>query len=130
LARLLQLIMTDEAYHHRFGQIWGLDTVPRLNEEEHRQIETWAAGSFMMLRQNLLGTEGKGEIYQRFGLEPKWVAGAMAEIAGPASREILGVDRVFRVLVKTLVQTGIVTGRTRPLYRIWFDLDALAASED
>jgi hypothetical protein len=127
LARLLRLIMTDEAYHHKFGKIWGLETIPTLNEEQHRQVESWAAGCFLTVSQNLAGAEQKQEVYERFGLDWKWVQGAMAEaFASPAARrELAGSNRVFRVLVKTLVQTGIVTSRTRALYNTWFDVSQL-----
>jgi hypothetical protein len=130
LARLLRLIMTDEAYHHRFGQLWGLETVPRLNEEQHREVETWAAGCFLTMMQNLLGAAPKKALYERFGLDPQWVAGAMAEIARPGRPEVFGGERMFGILVKTLARTGIVTSRTRSLYRTWFDLDALASAPD
>jgi hypothetical protein len=127
LARLLRLIMTDEAYHHRFGKIWGMETIPTLSEEQHRQVEDWAAGCFLTVSQNLAGAEQKQEVYQRFGLDWRWVQGAMTEaFAGPAARrELAGSNRVFRVLVKTLVQTGIVTSRTRALYNTWFDVGQL-----
>jgi hypothetical protein len=127
LARLLQLIMTDEAYHHRFGKIWGLETIPKLNEEQHRQVESWSAGCFLTVSQNLIGAEQKREVYERFGLDWKWVRGAMAEaFAAPAAqRELAGSNRMLRVLVKTLAQTGIMTERTRPLYNTWFDVGRL-----
>lgn len=127
LARLLRLIMTDEAYHHRFGKMWGLETIPTLDEEQHRQVENWAAGCFLTVSQNLAGAEQKREVYECFGLDWKWVQGAMSEaFASPAARrELAGSNRVFRVLVKTLAQTGIVTSRTRALYNTWFDLAEL-----
>ena len=39
LKRLVQLVMTDEAFHHRFGKIWADRTVPKLSEEEHIKVE-------------------------------------------------------------------------------------------
>jgi len=129
LARLLQLILTDEAYHHKFGKIWGLETVPHLNEEQHRKVESWAAGCFLTLIRNLFEGEQKRQIYERFGLDLPWVAAALRESfnGGPAARAVAESNRMFRVLVKTLLDTGIVTSRTRPIYRNWFDLDKLAA---
>ena len=32
--QLMQLVMTDEAFHHKFGKIWADRTVPRLTPEE------------------------------------------------------------------------------------------------
>ena len=34
LVRLTQLVMTDEAFHHKFGKIWADRTIPHLSEEE------------------------------------------------------------------------------------------------
>ena len=45
LKRLVQLVMTDEAFHHKFGKIWADRTIPRLSREEHERVEDWAARS-------------------------------------------------------------------------------------
>jgi hypothetical protein len=132
LARLLRLLITDEAYHHRFGQIWGSATIPKLNEEQHQQVENWAAGCFLTVAQNIVGAEAKREIYEQFGLDWKWVRGAMAEaFAGPrACRDLGAAYSIFRILVKTLAQIGIITPRTRPLFNVWFDVEGLAAERE
>ena len=36
---------------------------------------------------------------------------------------------IFRVLIKTLLNAGIITERTKPVYAAWVDMDELA-SED
>src|SRR5580700_413118 len=41
--RLFQLVMTDEAFHHKFGKIWADRTVPELTEQERNTVEDWAA---------------------------------------------------------------------------------------
>ena len=41
LRRIVQLVMTDEAFHHKFGKIWADRTVPSLSEQEH---EMWRSG--------------------------------------------------------------------------------------
>src|SRR5207244_8813024 len=41
--KLTQLVMTDEAFHHKFGKIWADRTIPHLTEAEHETIELWAA---------------------------------------------------------------------------------------
>ncbi|MEH6475255.1 MAG: hypothetical protein V7727_06180, partial [Sneathiella sp.] len=33
---------------------------------------------------------------------------------------------IFRVLVKTLLNAGIITDRTRPLYAHWIDMDEIS----
>ena len=35
MKKLMQLVMTDEAFHHKFGKIWADRTVPKLEPEEH-----------------------------------------------------------------------------------------------
>jgi Long-chain fatty aldehyde decarbonylase len=131
LRRLSQLILTDESYHHRFGQIWGHDTIPTLSETQHRQVENWTAGAFLTIFQNLNGLAQKRDLYERFGLTPDRVAGAL--------RESLGRERqsdpmqtgapVYSVLVKSLNDAGLITERTRALYETCFDLNALSAAE-
>ena len=41
LRRVVQLVMTDEAFHHKFGRIWAHRTVPKLTPGEH---ERWRTG--------------------------------------------------------------------------------------
>jgi hypothetical protein len=131
LKRLVQLILADESYHHRFGRIWGSVTMPDLTEAQRRQIENWAAGCFVTLFRNLSGWENKQEIYTKFGLEWQWVAGAVnealhrPEASAPLSHEL----QIYRVLGKTLLQAGIITDRTRPLYNAWFDLNAVSGED-
>ncbi|HWF08490.1 MAG TPA: ferritin-like domain-containing protein [Bryobacteraceae bacterium] len=130
LRRLVQLILTDESYHHRFGRIWGSVTMPELTEEQRARIETWAAGCFVTLFRNMSGWENKKDIYAQFGLDWQWVADAVREAvktpegAAPLSNE----TQIYRVLAKTLLQAGIITERTRPLYNAWFDLNAVATT--
>src|SRR4051794_19207558 len=37
--KLMQLVMTDEAFHHKFGKIWADKTIPKLSAEEHAIVE-------------------------------------------------------------------------------------------
>ena len=63
LRRLIQLVMSDEAFHHRFGKIWADRTVPKLTAEEHEKVEDWAAKCFQTLLFNLVNAEQKQAIY-------------------------------------------------------------------
>src|SRR5690606_22521737 len=54
LVRLTQLVMTDEAFHHRFGRIWAQKTMPKLSQEEHNRVEDWASQVFQTLLFNLI----------------------------------------------------------------------------
>lgn len=128
LRQVVRLVMTDEAFHHRFGRIWAQRTVPTLTEEEHERVELWAARCFETLFFNLVNPEQKQHIYPRFGLDWKWVQGAVQEsFTDDMRREMMTRStNVFRVLTKTLLHAGIITERTRPVYAAWVDLAELA----
>jgi hypothetical protein len=132
LRRLVQMVMTDEAFHHKFGKIWADRTVPKLTEEEHEKVEQWAARCFETLLFNLVNSEQKQVIYREFGLDWQWVRSAVMEAFGDADRRRLMREstNIFRVLIKTLLKAGIITDRTRPLYAVWVDMDELARESD
>jgi hypothetical protein len=132
LRRVCQLVMTDEAFHHRFGKIWAHATVPGLGEEEHAAVEDWALECFNLLLFNLVNAQQKRLIYPRFGLEWEWVRGAVLEAFTEADRRarLKQPTDAFRVLVKTLLKAGVITERTRAHYANWVDVDALAAEGD
>jgi len=132
LRRTVQLVMTDEAFHHRFGKIWADRTVPKLSEEEHERVEAWAAKCFQTLLFNLVNAEQKQHIYTRFGLDWQWVRSAVLEAFTDADRRRMmsRSTNIFRVLIKTLLKAGIITERTRPTYATWVDMDELAREHD
>ena len=132
LRRVVQLVMADEAFHHKFGKIWADRTVPNLTPEEHEKVEDWAAKCFQTLLFNLVNSEQKQEIYGEFGLDWRWVRGAVMEAFGDADRRdnLRQQTNIFRVLVKTLVKAGIITERTRPIYAAWVDVDELRRESD
>ena len=132
LRRLVQMVMTDEAFHHKFGKIWADRTIPKLSEEEHIVVEDWAAECFQTLLFNLVNSEQKQEIYPEFGLEWKWVRSAVMEAFTDADRRQNMTDNtnIFRVLIKTLLKAGIITDRTAPTYAAWVDMEELAGEDD
>lgn len=132
LRRVCQLTMTDEAFHHRFGKIWAHATVPGLDTAEHEIVEDWAFECFNRLFFNLANAEQKKLIYPKFGLDPDWVRGAVAEAFTDRDRRRLLTQstNIFRVLIKTLHHSGIITERTRAGYAQWVDMDELAAEGD
>jgi hypothetical protein len=128
LRRTVQLVMTDEAFHHKFGRIWAKRTVPKLTEEEHVKVENWAAQCFHKVFTNLVNAEQKQHIYPEFGLDWKWVRSAVMEAFTDVDRRRLMKQNtnIFRVLIKTLLHGGIITERTKPLYEAWVDLGELS----
>jgi hypothetical protein len=132
LKRVIQLVMTDEAFHHRFGRIWAGITVPKLSEEEHIRVEDWTARHFERLLGNLVSPEQKQAIYPRFGLDWRYVRDAVAESFDDAVRRkaMSRSTNAFRVLIKTLLHAGIITERTRAVYARWVDMSGLASEGD
>lgn len=132
LRRLCQLVMTDEAFHHKFGKIWAARTIPHLSQEEHALIEDWAAQVFTVLLFNLASPNQKAPIYQAVGLDPEWCQAAFMEaITDSFIRQQLSKSaNVFRVLVKTLLNAGIITDRTRGVYAAYLDMAELHAEGD
>ena len=132
LRRLVQLVMSDEAFHHRFGRIWASRTIRHLNEDEHRKVEDWAAQLFQMLLFNLINAEQKQVIYAKYGLDWQWVRDAMKEAFTDDDRraQLKESTNIFRVLIKTLLHAGIITSRTAPLYAVWVDMKELEAEGD
>lgn len=133
LKRLVQLVMTDEAFHHKFGKIWADRTIPKLSEEEHRIVEDWAAKCFETLLFNLTNIRQKRAIYPQFGLDWEWVRDSVREVYrdrdSKRRNDLKDPTNIMRVLVKTLLNAGIITERTRPLYANWIDVDDLEREE-
>ncbi len=132
LRRTVQLVMADEAFHHRFGRIWAKKTMPDLTAEEHERVEDWAAKCFQTLLFNLVNAEQKKDIYPQFGLEWQWVMGAVREAFSDADRRRVMTEstNIFRVLIKTLLHNGIITDRTKPVYAAWVDMEELRAEDE
>ncbi len=132
LVKLTQLVMTDEAFHHKFGKIWADRTIPNLSEEEQNIIEDWAAECFQTLLFNLVNPEQKKIIYAEFGLDWQQVQLEMLEAFGDEDRreQMKEGTNIFRVLIKTLLKAGIITDRTKAFYATYVDMDELKNEGD
>jgi hypothetical protein len=130
--RLLQLVMTDEAFHHKFGKIWADRTVPKLSADEHNIIEDWAVHCFQTLLFNLISPHQQPDLYREFGLDPDQVMAEFALLMTDDLRRenMTEQTNIFRVLVKTLLNAGIITERTRAFYATYVNLDELRAEGD
>ena len=130
--KLLQLVMTDEAFHHKFGKIWADRTIPKLSPDEHAIVEDWAAHCFQAVLFNLVGPSQQRDLYEEFGLDPDKVIAAFAEIMTDDQRRenMKEQTNIFRVLVKTLLNAGIITDRTRAFYGTYVDMDELKGEGD
>ena len=67
MKHLMQLVMTDEAFHHKFGKIWADRTIPKLSKAEHELIEDWAGDVFQVLLYNLGSPDQKTLVYRSRG---------------------------------------------------------------
>jgi len=132
LKKLTQLVMTDEAFHHKFGKIWADRTIPQLSREEHDVVEDWAAQCFQTLLFNLVSPEQMKELYADFGLDWQEVMAAFLETVTDEERRKRMAESadIFRVLIKTLLNAGIITDRTRALYATYVDMDELRREGD
>jgi hypothetical protein len=130
--KLMQLVMTDEAFHHKFGKIWADRTIPHLSEQELEIIETWAAHCFQTLLFNLVAPTQQRDLYEEFGLDPERVIAEMAQIMTDDKRRenMKEQTNIFRVLVKTLLNAGIITDRTKAFYATYVDLEELRSEGD
>ena len=130
--KLFQLVMTDEAFHHKFGKIWADKTVPHLSESERNLVEDWAAHCAQGLLFNNGSPIQQQAIYSKFGLDPERVIADIMERrkSRDPSRRFKGETNIFRVLVKTLVNAGIITDRTKAFYATYVDIDELRGEGD
>ena len=131
LKRLVQLVMTDEAFHHKFGKIWADKTIVNLSSDERDKVEDWAAGCFESLLFNLVNVRQKRVVYAQLGLDWEWVRDAVRETYNDDERrkELKDGNNVFRVLAKTLISAGIITARTAHVYAGWVNMKELEAED-
>ena len=127
--KLFQLVMTDEAFHHKFGKIWADRTVPQMSQAERNIMEDWAAHCAQSLLFNQGSPTQQQAIYSKFGLDPERVIADIVERrkSRDPNRKMTGETNIFRVLIKTLLNAGLITERTRGFYAIYVDMDELAA---
>jgi P-aminobenzoate N-oxygenase AurF len=132
LKHLTQLVMTDEAFHHKFGKIWADRTVPKLSEDERNIIEDWAAHCFQTLLFNLVNPEQMKDVYASFGLDYKEIMAEFQTMFSDDSRRegMKEATNIFRVLIKTLLKAGIITDRTKAYYAAYVDMDELKREGD
>ena len=113
--KLFQLVMTDEAFHHKFGKIWADRTVPLMSERERNIVEDWAAHCCQALMFSNTGPMQQAAVYEDFGLDPERVIDAFKDMVAKRdpNRKMRGATNTFRVLIKTLLSGHIITERTR-----------------
>ena len=131
--KLFQLVMTDEAFHHKFGKIWADKTVPQLSQAERNIVEDWAAHCAQSLLFDRGSPAQNQALYANFGLDPERVIADIVKRRAERDaegRRFRGETNIFRVLIKTLLKSGLITERTRAFYANYVDMDELKAEGD
>jgi hypothetical protein len=130
--KLFQLVMTDEAFHHKFGKIWADRTIPHLTEAERNLVEDWTAHCAQKLFFDRGAPNQMAEMFTPFGLDPERVTADIIERRRQRdpNRKITSETNIFRVLIKTLLKAGLITQRTRGFYAMYVDLEELAGEGD
>jgi len=130
--KLFQLVMTDEAFHHKFGKIWADRTIPQLSQAERDLVEDWTAHCAQKLLFDRGSPQQQAEIYGAFGLDPERVVADIVQRRKDRdpNRRFKSDTNIFRVLIKTLLKAGLITERTRSFYAMYVDLDELAGEGD
>ncbi len=131
LVRLAQLVMTDETFHHKAGHLWAENDLPRLSAAERADAEDWALECFQALMFNVFNPSQKTALYEKYGWDTEYVRQKIRAYYTEEVRkqELSEQAGVFRILARTLIRSGIVTERTRPVYAQWLDLDSLAEDD-
>ena len=71
-------------------------------------------------------------VAEEFGLDPNRVIEEMGKIINDETRreDMKEATNIFRVLVKTLLNAGIITDRTKAFYSMYVDIDELKGEGD
>jgi hypothetical protein len=144
---LVEIISSPEVYKKIVGMqmlVEGLAMgafatfYQKLNDPLGRKLmqlvmtEDWAAHCFQVLLFNLVAPTEQRDLYEAFGLDPDRVIAEFAEIATDQARreDMQEATNIFRVLIKTLLNAGIITDRTRAFYGVYVDMDELKREGD
>jgi hypothetical protein len=124
--------MTDEAFHHKFGKIWADRTIPKLTEAERNMVEDWTAHCAQSLLFDRGAPDQMAAMFVPNGLDPERETEAIIEHRKKRDpkRRIQSETNVFRVLIKTLLNAGLITERTRSFYAMYVDLEELQGEGD
>lgn len=131
LVRLAQLVMTDETFHHKAGQLWALNDFPKMNQADRNDAEDWALECFQELMFKVFNPSQKTNLYKKYGWSVDYVKEKVRCYYTDEIRrkEFSEHNGVFRILVKTMIRSGIVSERTSHFYEKWLDLDCLQDDE-
>src|SRR5436305_1884713 len=95
-------------------------------------MEDWAALCCQSVLFNLVSPSEQRDLYEEFGLDPDRVLEEIQKLATDEARreDMKEATNIFRVLIKTLLNAGIITDRTRAFYGMYVDMEELKAEGD
>jgi hypothetical protein len=118
--RLVQLVMTDEAFHHKFGKLWADETMPRLSPTERQRLEAWTSHCLHDFIVKMNSPFELQVLHKDFGLDPMIVAREMQNISDERIVDTaLGSREIFRVLTQTLINAGLLNAESQLAYRTY-----------
>ena len=82
---------------------------------------------------NMGSPNQQAEVYRQFGLDPDRVREEMVKLIQNDERRrerLKSQTNIFRVLIKTLYNAGLITERTRGFYATYVDMEELKAEGD
>ena len=79
LRRPMLLVMTGEAFDHKFGKIWNDKTICNLSDEECDRVAGWPAECLESLLFHFVQIRQKLVVCEQFGLDWEWVRDAIRE---------------------------------------------------
>lgn len=114
--RLVQLVMTDEAFHHKFGRMWVDDILPTLSALELARVQAWTDHC---LKDFIVRMNPPLELHvlqKDFGLDPFMLHRELCKLPPSRTSEGLGTRETFRVLTTALLDSGLLSEQSKYLY--------------
>lgn len=122
--RLVQLVMTDEAFHHKFGKLWADQTMPDLSATERVRLEAWTSHCLNDFIVKMNPPIELQVLRRDFGLDPASVAREMQECVDLRIADTaFGSKEIFRVLTHTLLNARLLSDDAQATYRAYVDPD-------
>lgn len=127
LVRLAQLVMTDEVFHHKAGKMWAEVELQNLSPEDRCDAEDWALQCFQALMFNVFNPSQKSSLYAPYGWTVEQVGDSVRQsyTSDTRRKELSEEASVFRVVIRTLLGSGIVTERTKVEYERWINFASI-----
>lgn len=121
--RLVQLVMTDEAFHHRFGRAWCEAVLPPLSPEDQDRVQTWTSHCLQTFIVRMAPPIDLFVLKQRFGLEPAQIVRELAALDPDPSAGPTATQQTFRVLSRALQDAGLLSEADQHTYREYLSSD-------